>query len=143
MTRTCATLIRRLRRDDGAAAMVEFAIVAPLLFALLFGIIDFGRVFFLYNNLTNAAREGARLGAVLMTASCAAGTQTTVINAVRARINDAGGSTATVNVTCPGLAPAQTVRVQIQNYPFNPVTFFVIGSARRLNVRSEFRLEQQ
>jgi Flp pilus assembly protein TadG len=44
--------------------MVEFAIIAPLLFAVLFGIIEFG--FYLYNKavVTNASREGARQGVV-------------------------------------------------------------------------------
>ena len=45
-------------------AMVEFAIVLPLLVALTFGIIEFG--VFLYNQqvITNASREGARRGIV-------------------------------------------------------------------------------
>ena len=54
---------RRLRREDGAAA-VEFAIVASLFFMLVFGIIDFGFAFHSWNNAANAAREGARVAAV-------------------------------------------------------------------------------
>jgi Flp pilus assembly protein TadG len=54
------------RRDEqeSGAAMVEFAIVLPLLMLILFGIIEFGVV--LYNKavLTNASREGARAGIV-------------------------------------------------------------------------------
>ena len=56
-------LRERLRRDDGAAA-VEFALVAPLLFLLVFGIIDFGFGFHAWDASHNAAREGARTGAV-------------------------------------------------------------------------------
>jgi Flp pilus assembly protein TadG len=44
------------------AALVEFAIVLPLLFALVFGIIEFGFLFYNKAMLTNASREGARLG---------------------------------------------------------------------------------
>ena len=43
-------------------ALVEFALVLPILLSLLVGIVDIG---FLYNHqltLTNAAREGARMG---------------------------------------------------------------------------------
>lgn len=40
--------------------MIEFAIVALLLFTLLFGIIEFGWIFNGYVTLTSAAREGAR-----------------------------------------------------------------------------------
>ncbi|GGK39076.1 hypothetical protein GCM10010124_34830 [Pilimelia terevasa] len=45
--------------DRGAAA-VEMALVLPLLAAVLFGIIDFGRMFNAQISLTEAAREGAR-----------------------------------------------------------------------------------
>jgi Flp pilus assembly protein TadG len=45
-------------------SIVEFAFVLPLLLLLTFGIIEFG--FFVYNQqiITNAAREGARLGII-------------------------------------------------------------------------------
>jgi Flp pilus assembly protein TadG len=51
------------RAQDGAAA-VEFALVAPLLLMLLFGIISFGFVFAQKLALGNGARQGARLGVV-------------------------------------------------------------------------------
>lgn len=44
--------------------MVEFALVAPLLFILLFGIIEFSILLFDKAMLTNASREGARSGIV-------------------------------------------------------------------------------
>jgi hypothetical protein len=55
---------RRLREQHGGT-LVEFAIIAPLLFVILFGIIDFGVL--LYNRavITNASREGARFGIVV------------------------------------------------------------------------------
>lgn len=46
------------------ASAVEFAIVAPLLFMLLFGILGFGIVFAQNLALENAARAGARAGVV-------------------------------------------------------------------------------
>lgn len=42
------------------AAVVEFAIIAPLFFMLVFGIIEFGRALMVQQILTNASREGAR-----------------------------------------------------------------------------------
>ncbi|MEA3308793.1 MAG: TadE/TadG family type IV pilus assembly protein [Chloroflexota bacterium] len=42
--------------------LVEFALILPLLLLILFGIIEFGRILFIYSNLFNAAREGVRYG---------------------------------------------------------------------------------
>jgi Flp pilus assembly protein TadG len=50
---------RRLHGDDGVVA-VEFALLAPLLFLLLFGIIQFGRAYNAKVELTSAVREGVR-----------------------------------------------------------------------------------
>jgi Flp pilus assembly protein TadG len=50
-------------REEGASA-VEFAIVVPLFFMLVFGIIDFGFGFHAWDATGNAAREGARVAAV-------------------------------------------------------------------------------
>lgn len=49
---------------DRGAAVVEFAIVLPVLLLLVFGIIDFGRALNAQIALTQAAREGARLDAL-------------------------------------------------------------------------------
>jgi Flp pilus assembly protein TadG len=51
------------RRSRGAA-LVEFALVAPLLFILLFGIIEFGFAFVQWLDVRHGARETARLVAV-------------------------------------------------------------------------------
>src|SRR5205823_8402190 len=58
------TIASRTRdREEGAVA-VEFAIVLPLLALMLFGIIEFGSLFWRYEVLVNAAREGGRTAAV-------------------------------------------------------------------------------
>lgn len=51
------------RRQRGTA-LVEFALVAPVLLTLLVGIFEMGRVLHSVVLVTNAAREGARRGAV-------------------------------------------------------------------------------
>lgn len=51
-------------RGRRGTASVEFALVLPLLLALLFGIIEFGFVFKDQLSLQQAAREGARVAAV-------------------------------------------------------------------------------
>lgn len=52
----------RRRRDDPRAgqALVEFALVVPLLLLLLLGIVEFARAWNVHQVLTDAAREGAR-----------------------------------------------------------------------------------
>ncbi len=49
-----------MRRAERSQALVEFAVVAPVLLLLTFGIIDFGRALFYYVTVQQAAREGAR-----------------------------------------------------------------------------------
>jgi|WetSurSiteA1Bulk_404760.scaffolds.fasta_scaffold85588_2 hypothetical protein len=46
-----------------AQTMVEFAIVFPIVLLITYGIIEFGRMVFIYTAITGAAREGARYGA--------------------------------------------------------------------------------
>lgn len=51
---------RRGRKRRRGAALVEFAVVAPLLFLLILAIFEFGRMVMVQQIITNAAREGAR-----------------------------------------------------------------------------------
>lgn len=104
--------------------MVEFALIAPLLFVLLFAIIDFGRALFLMNNLTSAVREGARLALVQQNPATGA-SKTQVQNAVDAYITNFGG---TAPVTPPSVTINQvagqtySVTVTLTNYPFDAIT---------------------
>jgi len=41
-------------------ALIEFALISPVLLLLLFGVVDIGRAIFYYDTLNHAAREGAR-----------------------------------------------------------------------------------
>lgn len=50
-------LFRNRRKGE---AIVEFALLAPMLIFILFALVDFGRVFDAWVVSTNAAREGAR-----------------------------------------------------------------------------------
>jgi Flp pilus assembly protein TadG len=51
-------------RDHRGAVAVEFALIFPILVLLVLGIIEFGAGFHAWDATQNAAREGARLGAV-------------------------------------------------------------------------------
>jgi Flp pilus assembly protein TadG len=52
---------RSCRKKRGGTAAVEFAVVAPVFFLLVFGMIEFGRMVMVQQIITNASREGARL----------------------------------------------------------------------------------
>jgi Flp pilus assembly protein TadG len=47
-------------KSDRGAAVVEFALVVPLLIVLVMGIAEFGHAFFGQATMAGAAREGAR-----------------------------------------------------------------------------------
>ena len=65
MTRWKSRIARRHydRRRRGSA-VVEFAVVLPLLLTILFGIIEYGYVFMVRQSLQHAAREGCRLASL-------------------------------------------------------------------------------
>ena len=56
-------LFRFRRRRDRGQSLAEFAIVAPIFFLLVFGIIELGLIFGTQNGLVNGAREAARRAA--------------------------------------------------------------------------------
>jgi len=59
-----ARVIPAVIRSNRGQAVVEFALVFPLLLLVCFGITEFGRAWMTMNILTSAAREGVRLAAV-------------------------------------------------------------------------------
>src|SRR5947209_2220879 len=52
------------RHGSGGQSLVEFSLVLMPLFFILLGIIQFGFIFNSYVTLTNAVREGARIGTI-------------------------------------------------------------------------------
>lgn len=50
--------------NSAGQALVEMAIILPLLFLLVLGIFEFGRLMYTQNTLTHAARAGARTAVV-------------------------------------------------------------------------------
>lgn len=51
-----------MRKDERGQALVEMALILPILLLLLAGILDVGRILFSYENLQMAAQESVRLG---------------------------------------------------------------------------------
>ncbi len=116
----------RATRRGRAQALVEFALIVPVFLFLVVIALDFGRLFFSYVQINNAAREGANVGqgsptdtvgittrvqretntqgqrgagTVTVTTACANSAGTTI--ACSAAAGGAGpGNTVTVNVRC-------------------------------------------
>lgn len=97
----------RWRSERGAAA-VEFALVVPVLLALLLGIIEFGRAYNVQISLTHAARETARTMAVGNVWSDAVSRGTTAAPAVDLEATDFAAAPA----TC---APGQQISVTVSH----------------------------
>jgi Flp pilus assembly protein TadG len=89
-------LIRdRISREEGVAA-VEFAIILPVLCLILFGVLEFGRVWSQYQLYQGAAREGARCAAVKATDFSDCEIQPSIDNAA-APYDPANDATVTIN----------------------------------------------
>ncbi|MGI9648242.1 MAG: TadE family protein [Acidimicrobiia bacterium] len=108
----------KLKRDSGAA-LVEFAIVVPLLLLLVFGIIEFGRAYNAQNTLTHAAREGAREYAI---------TQDPVAGETAAKDAATSLTSSDITVTLSACTPGQPATVTLQ-YPFQlQIAFFPVSN---------------
>jgi len=77
------------RHKSRGQAMVEFSLLAGLLFLLVMGIFDFGRAIAVYINIAEAAHEGARQ-LVLRSNYASTYPDTVIINATLAKIGGGG-----------------------------------------------------
>jgi Flp pilus assembly protein TadG len=114
MQKRTHTSWQRLRRDEGQA-IVEFAIVLPILVLLVFGITQFGMAFRNYLAITDAARVAARAAAVKRTSSPCTAARTAVQNTVSA----AQWAQVSSRITCSaGANVGDQVKITIK-YPYS------------------------
>jgi Flp pilus assembly protein TadG len=73
--------------DEQGQAMVEFALVLPILVLLLFSVIQLGMVYKNYLALTDAVRAGARKAAVARLSSDPQGTAVSAVDAAAADLD--------------------------------------------------------
>lgn len=62
--------MKRWIQADTGQDLLEYALVLPIFLLLVLGVIEFGLLFYEYNTVTNAAREGARAGVVMESPGC-------------------------------------------------------------------------
>ena len=101
--------MKKPTRDDRGAAMVEFALILPLLLMLLMGIIEFGRAYNTQISIQAAAREGARELALRKSSSD-----------VDPRVRAAAPSVTSISQTpCPATGDGQATVVVSENFTFS------------------------
>lgn len=84
---------RQAERRERGASLIEFAILAPVLFALLLGMMTGGLALSKKNSMENAVREGARFGSTLPENDAWAG-------AVQARVIELSGGDLVASDVC-------------------------------------------
>jgi Flp pilus assembly protein TadG len=154
---------RSLIKNESGTELVEFAIIATLLFVVLFGIIDFAILLYDKAVITNASREGARAGIVQRYNNSAtpavynplstAEVQAVVNSYLASNLISFGSATATVTVTDTTVPAASTLTpkngsfgsgdersVQV-TYPYNFLAGFIAGSTINLTAITKMRME--
>ena len=125
--------MRRLKNERGAA-LLETAIVLPLVLLVSVSIFEFGRAYQVFQIMTNAAREGARI-AVLPGATDDNVKQRVVVYLTAGQIPSATTDWVAIDhaqTVTSGTGIAQATKVSV-NYPFN---FIVLNPVAQLVVPS-------
>lgn len=123
------------KKNQEGKTLLEFAIMGTVFLTVLFGVIEFGRLYWTHNALRDAARRGVRYAAVRR--NDAAGMQAVKNMVVYG--DPAGGSTPLVNglstsnvnieyVNYNGVQLSSRATVKISNYQFNFAVPLVGGS---------------
>jgi Flp pilus assembly protein TadG len=118
----------RSKIHQAGALTVELALASIVFLTLVLAVLEFGRVMFLYNNLIEATRYGARVATVCAQAD------TSVVKAKMLKyVSNIGLSAANISVTYPlnacSAVDCDPVTVQINNFsvplsvPFVSLTF--------------------
>lgn len=115
------------RRSEHGAELIEFAIVAPILILLIAGIFDFGMMFRTFEAVTNAAREGARVG--ILPGYAPADVQTRVDAYMTASGLTGPYTVAVANVPVATGAGTFTARSVTVDYTYQFAVLGVIGAA--------------
>lgn len=101
------------------SALVEFAMVAPVFFLFAVGAIEFGRAIMVQEVLTDASREGARVGIL---DGSQTGDVTTAANNYLTAMH-VSGATVAVSPSNPGTTPSGTQVTVTVSVPYKSVSW--------------------
>ncbi len=107
--RKSPTTARRRRPDAGASA-VEFALVLPMFLLIVYGVIEYGWVFYQQFNLASAVRDGLRQG-VTCSQTGAPDPQSQAVTVAKADLQRLGVAATDVTLTTSyaGSSPTKTM----------------------------------
>jgi Flp pilus assembly protein TadG len=108
-------------RSERGQGLVELALLLPILIVVVMGVLDFGRVYFAYVTITNAAREGAFFASLNPTVSDAS-----VQAIVDAEISGQLDGGARVIDVSDSRSPGSQLTVTVQ-HDFQAITTSVLG----------------
>lgn len=128
------------RKNDSGQAVVEFAVILPVLLMILFAILQFGIVFNNYIQVTAAAREGARKAAVSRSLGTA-NAETAATTSAKSAAPGLKQSSITVTYpNSPTFAQGSDVTVQV-TYPYSISILGIIVKSGKLSSSTTMRVE--
>jgi Flp pilus assembly protein TadG len=115
------------RKRSGAQGLVEFAILGPVFFLMLFGIIEMGRLMWTRHELVNATREGSRYAMVHGAKSSGGMANSAQVKSYMLTKSSGLGSSLGVTVTYAGTGqPGEQVTVA-STYTYVPMISYVLN----------------
>jgi Flp pilus assembly protein TadG len=145
MALTPSPAIESVRHRGRGQSLVEFAIILPVFLMIAFAVVDFGLALDASIDISNAAREGARLGVVQPTPST-----------IEARVREVAGrldnGNLSINVSCQtaagaacpggmsGATSGTSVVVKV-DYRYPMLTPIAFGTVIPLSSTAEMRVE--
>ncbi len=131
----------KIRRTGSGQAIIEFALVMPILVLIIIGIFDLGRGVLANNMIENAARAGARAGIIISNRN----------NAICAH---AQAVAPTLNLTCDQIQVSLpdprtsgdyqkpiTVTVNYTYWPITPIVAQILPNGIHLSAKSTMIVE--
>jgi Flp pilus assembly protein TadG len=131
-------LANKFIRKKQGQALVEMALILPLLILILMGTMEFGRIFHSYLLITNASREGARAGII-------SGTDPEIKSKVKDVAATLGLTDDQITITPAPSARTRgvplTVKVDYSVNLITPVLDFIVPNPFSLTASTTMRME--